>query len=114
MSTSTEDEQQALSYAAVILADSDLEVSADNLLKLTSTAGVQLDKVWGTIYAKALEGQDLKKTLINFNIPTGAAPVAAAPAEGAAADGDEEKKDEESSEDEEEDDDMDMGVGLFG
>ncbi len=106
-------EQTALSYAAVILADADLELSSENLLKLTHAAGLDLDSVWGNIYAKALEGQDLKKLLVNFNISSAAAPAAApaaASGDAEAAGDDEEKKDE--SEEEEEDDD-DMGMGLF-
>ncbi|VEU20888.1 DEKNAAC101827 [Brettanomyces naardenensis] len=106
-------EQEALSYAAIILADSELELSADNLLKLTEAAGLELDHIWGSIYAKALEGQDLQKLLANFNISAGGAVGGAAPAaasgEAAAAEGGEEEEEEK----EEEESDDDMGMGLF-
>ncbi|QPG73282.1 hypothetical protein FOA43_000591 [Brettanomyces nanus] len=108
-------EQEAISYAAVILADAELEMSADNLMKLTDAAGLELDHIWGSIYARALEGHDLQKMLANFTIPSGAAVGGAAPSgtasgAAAAAGGDEEKEDE-SAEEEESDDDM--GMGLF-
>lgn len=48
MSTET-----ALSYAAVILADSELEVSSENLSKLVAGANIEIDSIWAQIYAKA-------------------------------------------------------------
>ncbi|KAF6013822.1 hypothetical protein HII13_001070 [Brettanomyces bruxellensis] len=107
-------EQQALSYAAVILADADLELSSENLLKLTHAAGLDMDSVWGNIYAKALEGQDLKKLLINFNISSAAAaPAAASGAAAGEADAAEEDEEKKEESEEEEEDDVDMGMGLF-
>ncbi|KAH3660296.1 hypothetical protein OGAPHI_006882 [Ogataea philodendri] len=103
--------EAALSYAAIILSDSDVEISAENLLKLTSGANLEIDNIWASIYAKALAGQDLNALLTNFSV--GAAPAAGA-APGAAAGASEEAaaEEEEASAAEEEEDD-DMGFGLF-
>ncbi|KAG7861323.1 hypothetical protein KL919_002057 [Ogataea angusta] len=104
--------ESALSYAAIILADSDVEINPENLLKLTSGANIEIDNIWASIYAKALDGQDLKSLLTNLNIS--AAPAAAAApgaTSGGAADAAAEEEKEASAAEEEEDDDM--GFGLF-
>lgn len=97
-----------VSYAALILADAGLEVSADNLLSLSKAAGASVDNVWAEVYAKALEGKDLKEILSGFHT---AGPAAGAPAAagGEAASG--EAAEEKPQEEEESDDDM--GMGLF-
>ncbi|GMM32224.1 ribosomal protein P1A [Martiniozyma asiatica (nom. inval.)] len=102
--------ESALSYAAIILADSELEVSAENLIKLTTTAEIEIDGIWGQIYAKALEGKDLPALLANFNVS--AAPAAAGASAGAAGAADEAAAEEKEEEAKEESDD-DMGFGLF-
>ncbi|BCR97727.1 ribosomal protein P1 [Aspergillus luchuensis] len=101
----------ACSYAALILADDGVEVTADKLQTLLSAAKVQeVEPIWTSIFAKALEGKDIKELLTNVGsagpaAPAAAAGGAAAPAEAAAA---EEKKEEEKEESDE-----DMGFGLF-
>ncbi|KAJ6092997.1 60S acidic ribosomal protein P1 [Penicillium sp. IBT 16267x] len=108
MSTS----ELACSYAALILADDGIEISADKIQTLLTAAKVQeVEPIWATIFAKALEGKDIKDMLTNVG-SAGPAPAAggaaatggaAAPAEAAA---------EEKVEEKEESDD-DMGFGLF-
>ncbi|KAK5963965.1 ribosomal protein P1 RPP1B PWA37_004305 [Arxiozyma heterogenica] len=100
-----------ISYAAFILADAGLEISADNLQALTKAAGANVDNVWADVYAKALEGKDLKEILSGFHNagPTiGAASAGAAT--GAAA---EAAAEEAAAEEEAEESDEDMGFGLF-
>ncbi|KAE8161984.1 60s acidic ribosomal protein-domain-containing protein [Aspergillus tamarii] len=101
----------ACSYAALILADDGIEVTADKLQTLLTAAKVQeVEPIWTSIFAKALEGKDIKELLTNVGSAGAAAPAgaaaggAAAPAEAAA----EEKKEEEKEESDE-----DMGFGLF-
>ncbi|OVF09566.1 putative 60S acidic ribosomal protein [Clavispora lusitaniae] len=103
--------ESALSYAALILADAEIEISADNLNKLVSKANVEVEGIWADLFAKALEGKDLKEFFFNFS----AAPAAAgaAPAAGAAAAGAEEAAAEEKEEEAKEESDDDMGFGLF-
>ncbi|RAK98404.1 ribosomal protein P1 [Aspergillus ibericus CBS 121593] len=101
----------ACSYAALILADDGLEVSAEKIQTLLSAAKVpEVEPIWTSIFAKALEGKDIKDLLTNVGSAgsAAAAPVAggaaaAAPAEAAA----------EEKEEEKEESDEDMGFGLF-
>ncbi|KAG6844247.1 hypothetical protein H0H87_008461 [Tephrocybe sp. NHM501043] len=102
----------AATYAALILADEGIEITSDKLLTLTSAANVELEPIWASLLAKALEGKNVKDLLSNVG-SGGGAPAAAAPAAaaagGAAA---EAPKAEEKAEEKEESDD-DMGFGLF-
>ncbi|EMG46711.1 RPP1A 60S acidic ribosomal protein P1-A [Candida maltosa Xu316] len=102
--------ESALSYAALILADSDIEITSEKLLALTTKANVEVEGIWADLFAKALEGKDLKEFFFNFSsAPAAAAAPGAAAAGGAAA---EEAAAEEEEEAKEESDD-DMGFGLF-
>jgi len=101
----------ACSYAALILADEGLEVSADKIQTILSAAKVQdVEPIWATIFSKALEGKDIKDLLTNVGSagPASAGPAAAAG--GAAAPAEEKKEDKEE---EKEESDEDMGFGLF-
>ncbi|RKP32173.1 ribosomal protein 60S [Metschnikowia bicuspidata] len=102
--------ESALSYAALILADAEVEITADKLTTLVSKANVEIEPIWAHIFAKALDGKDLKELFFSFS----AAPAAAAVTGGAAAGGaaTEEAAAEEKEEEKEESDD-DMGFGLF-
>ena len=55
----------ATSYAALILADEGLEISADKILTLTKAAGVDVESIWAQLFAKALQGKDVKEMLLN-------------------------------------------------
>ncbi|KAG2035365.1 60s acidic ribosomal protein-domain-containing protein, partial [Suillus americanus] len=104
----------AATYAALILADEGIEITADKILALTEAASVELEPIWATLLAKALEGKNVKDLLSNVGAGGGApavgAPVAAA-AGGAAAI--EAPKEEEKKEEAKEESDDDMGFGLF-
>ncbi|EON62763.1 hypothetical protein W97_01988 [Coniosporium apollinis CBS 100218] len=105
----------ATSYAALILADDGVDITADKLQTLIKAANVQdVEPIWTTLFAKALEGKDVKDLLMNVGSGGGAA--AAAPSGGAAAggagDAAPEAKEEEKEEEKEESDE-DMGFGLF-
>ncbi|RYP93031.1 hypothetical protein DL770_000905 [Monosporascus sp. CRB-9-2] len=104
----------ASSYAALILADDGVEITADKLQTLIKAAGVaDVEPIWTSLFAKALEGKDVKDLL--SNVGSGGGGAAAPAAGGAAAGGDaaaeakEEKKEEEAAEESDED----MGFGLF-
>ncbi|KAK4700333.1 large subunit ribosomal protein LP1, partial [Phenoliferia sp. Uapishka_3] len=103
----------AATYAALILADEGIEISAEKINTLTSAAKVEVEPIWATLLAKALEGKDVKDLLTNVGSGGGApASGSAAPAAaGAAAAAEPEKKEEKVEEKEESDDDM--GFGLF-
>ncbi|EKM78184.1 hypothetical protein AGABI1DRAFT_85883 [Agaricus bisporus var. burnettii JB137-S8] len=102
----------AATYAALILADDGIEITSDKIISITNAAGVELEPIWASLLAKALEGENVKDLLSNVGSGGGApAPAAAggAAAGGAAA---EAPKEEEKVEEKEESDD-DMGFGLF-
>ncbi|KAK2749654.1 hypothetical protein FQN57_005876 [Myotisia sp. PD_48] len=103
----------AVSYAALILADEDVEITADKLQTLLKAAGVQdVEPIWTSLFSKALEGKDVKDLLLNVGSGGGAAAAAPAAAGGAAtateAEAPAEEKEGEASESDE-----DMGFGLF-
>jgi large subunit ribosomal protein LP1 len=55
----------ATGYAALILADEGLEITADKLTTLTKAAGVEVEAIWAQLFARALEGKDVKNMLLN-------------------------------------------------
>ncbi|KAK9782877.1 putative 60S acidic ribosomal protein P1 [Seiridium cardinale] len=103
----------ASSYAALILADDGVDITADKLQTLIKAAKlVDVEPIWTSLFAKALEGKDVKDLLSNVGSGGGAA--AAGPAAGgAAAGGEAEAAKEEEKEEEKEESDEDMGFGLF-
>lgn len=75
-------------------------------------ANVEVEPYWPSLFAKALEGVDIKKLISSIGSGAGpAAPAAAAAAPAAAAAKKEDKKKEESADEGGSDDDM--GFGLF-
>ncbi|KAG1811246.1 60s acidic ribosomal protein-domain-containing protein [Suillus subaureus] len=104
----------AATYAALILADEGIEITADKILALTEAASVELEPIWASLLAKALEGKNVKDLLSNVGagggVPAVGAPVAAAAGGAAAA---EAPKEEEKKEEAKEESDDDMGFGLF-
>lgn len=69
MSSNTVNPETAVSYAALILADEGLEVTPDKLQTLLKAAGVEIEPIWSTIFAKALEGKDVKQILTTVQVP---------------------------------------------
>ncbi|PVU95976.1 hypothetical protein BB560_005835 [Smittium megazygosporum] len=57
--------EKAIIYASLILADDGLEINADNLQTLTKAAGVSVDPVYFSIFAKALGGRDINDMIMN-------------------------------------------------
>ncbi|KAI8934239.1 60S acidic ribosomal protein P1 [Plenodomus lindquistii] len=103
----------ATSYAALILADDGVDITADKLQSLIKAAKIEdVEPIWTTLFAKALEGKDVKDLLLNVGSGGGAAPAAGAASGGAAAATEDAPAAEEKVEEKEESDD-DMGFGLF-
>ncbi|KAI5949294.1 RPP1B [Candida jiufengensis] len=103
---------QLISYAALILADAEAPITSEALLSITEAAGASVDKYWADIFAKALEGKNVKELLFSFaaSAPASAGAASSGAAAGGAAT--EEAAAEEVEEEKEESDD-DMGFGLF-
>jgi hypothetical protein len=54
---STNKSEQAVAYAALILAHESITITADKLQELLEAAGIEdVEPIWTTIFAKALEG----------------------------------------------------------
>eukprot|EP00010_Vexillifera_abyssalis_P009371 CAMPEP_0201546398 /NCGR_PEP_ID=MMETSP0173_2-20130828/2680_1 /ASSEMBLY_ACC=CAM_ASM_000268 /TAXON_ID=218659 /ORGANISM="Vexillifera sp., Strain DIVA3 564/2" /LENGTH=123 /DNA_ID=CAMNT_0047955041 /DNA_START=73 /DNA_END=444 /DNA_ORIENTATION=+ len=109
-------EKLACSMAAIILHDEKIAVTEDKILAIVEASGVNLPSIWGKIYARGLEGQDLTGLLLSTasagfgGAAAGSSGGAAAAGgdDGAEAGGDDAKADESSSE-------ADVGAGgLFG
>ncbi|KAI0386608.1 ribosomal protein 60S [Hypomontagnella monticulosa] len=104
----------ASSYAALILADDGVEITADKLQTLLKAAKVvDVEPIWTSLFAKALEGKDVKDMLSNVGSGGGAAAAGPAAGAGGAGGAAAEEAKEEEKEEEKEESDEDMGFGLF-
>jgi large subunit ribosomal protein LP1 len=106
----------AVIYAALILQDEGIAITGEKIQAILTAAGVQVEPFWPSLYAKALEGVNVKDLISNISSGVGsagagpaaaAAPAAAASAPAAAAAPAKKEEKKEESEDE------DMGFGLF-
>jgi len=85
-------------------------------ISLTSAAKVDIEPIWATLLAKALDGKDVKALLTNVGAggaPAAGGAVAAASGGAAAAEAEPEAAKEEEKEEAKEESDDDMGFGLF-
>ena len=98
----------ACTYAALILHDDGIAITADKIATIVKAAGVEIEPYWPTLFAKLLERKNIEDLITNVG-GGGAAPAAAAG--GAAAGGAAAEEEKEESEEEESDDDM--GFSLF-
>ena len=96
------------SYAALMLHDDGLEITAEKLSKVIKASGNEVDAYWPALFAKALKSANIDELLTSVvnAAPAAGGAVAAGGADAAPA---EEKKEEKKEEAE----DVDMG-GLFG
>ena len=100
-------DELACTYAALILHDDGLEITAEKLSKVIKASGNEVEPYWPMLFAKALKGQDVGELLTNL--------ASAGPAAGPAAAAGPVAVEEEAPKEEkkEEAEDVDMG-GLFG
>ncbi|KAH7092701.1 hypothetical protein BKA62DRAFT_723325, partial [Auriculariales sp. MPI-PUGE-AT-0066] len=75
----------AATYAALILADDGVEITADKITALTGAAAVEVEPIWQPS-CKGAFGQERKDLLSNVG-SGGGAPAAAGPVAGAGAGG---------------------------
>ncbi|XP_046392513.1 60S acidic ribosomal protein P1 [Ischnura elegans] len=104
-------------YSALILVDDDVAVTGEKIQTILKAAGVDVEPYWPGLFAKAVEGINVKDLITNVGAGVGSAPSGgAAPAAGGAAEAAapaEKKKEEAKKEEPEEESDDDMGFGLF-
>ncbi|KAF3931764.1 hypothetical protein ABW19_dt0202096 [Dactylella cylindrospora] len=105
----------AVSYAALILADEGLEITAEKLQTTLAAAKIEIEPIWTVIFAKALEGKDVKDLMLNIG-SGGGGPVAVGPS-ATGPSGTEEQTQEPDHDHEREgdncDSDDDLGLSLF-
>ncbi|CBZ52886.1 unnamed protein product [Neospora caninum Liverpool] len=97
-------------YAALILSDDKMDVTAENIQKLVTASGNTVEPYMPSLFARALQEQNIAELISNAGSGACAAPAAAAPAAGGDA-GAPAAKEEKKEEPEEEEDDM--GFSLF-
>ena len=101
-------------YASLILVDDDVAVTGEKINTILKAANVEVEPYWPGLFAKALEGINVKDLITNIGSGVGAAPAGgAAPAAAAAAPAAESNKEEKKKEEESDQSDDDMGFGLF-
>ncbi|KAH8413072.1 hypothetical protein KR009_007786 [Drosophila setifemur] len=101
-------------YASLILVDDDVAVTGEKINTILKAANVEVEPYWPGLFAKALEGINVKDLITNIGSGVGAAPAGgAAPAAASAAAPAAEAKKEEKKEEESDQSDDDMGFGLF-
>merc|ERR1712127_675577 len=101
-----EHDELCCSYAALMLHDDGLEITAEKLSKVITASGNTVEPYWPVLFAKALKSAKIEDLLSNVAQAGGGGGGAAGPA----AEADEAPKEEEKKEEVE---DVDMG-GLFG
>lgn len=110
------DSELACVYSALILHDAGVTVSADKMTKLIKAANVEVEPIWATLFARALEGKDIGSLICNVGSGVAAGGGGGGAAGGASAADEEtkeEKKEEPKKEESEDESDDDMGFGLF-
>ncbi|KAH8266478.1 hypothetical protein KR044_003853 [Drosophila immigrans] len=101
-------------YASLILVDDDVAVTGEKISTILKAANVDVEPYWPGLFAKALEGINVKDLISNIGSGVGAAPAGGAAAPAAAdAPAAEAKKEEKKKEEESDVSDDDMGFGLF-
>merc|ERR1711874_124814 len=98
-----------------ILVDDDLSITPEKISTVLKAANVDVEPYWPDLFAKALEGIDVKSLITNVGsgVGSGGAPAAGGGGGGAAAAPAEEVKEEAKKEESEDESDEDMGFGLF-
>nr|O01359.1 RecName: Full=Large ribosomal subunit protein P1; AltName: Full=60S acidic ribosomal protein P1; AltName: Full=Ribosomal protein RPL-21 [Oscheius tipulae]AAB71726.1 ribosomal protein rpl-21 [Oscheius tipulae] len=107
-------QELACVYAALILQDDEVAITGDKIATLLKAANIEFEPFWPGLFAKALEGVDVKNLITSVSSGASAGPAqaaAAAPAGGApAAAAPAESKEGRRSQGESDDD---MGFGLL-
>jgi len=114
-------DELACIYAALILHDDGISVTADKIATILKAAGVSVEPYWPTLFAKALDGIDIGSLLGSLGSaasavsagPVSGGSAAASPAAAPAAAEEKEEVKEEKKDDSDEESDEDMGFSLF-
>mmetsp|Transcript_26473 Transcript_26473/g.47520 ORF Transcript_26473/g.47520 Transcript_26473/m.47520 type:complete len:126 (+) Transcript_26473:1059-1436(+) len=109
----TTHDELAVSYAALLLHDEKLEITAANINKVLTAAHVKVEAYWPSLFASAIKGKDISRLLSGAGASSAgpAAPAAAAQTAGATPAA---TKKEEKKKDEEEEEEAGGAMDLFG
>jgi large subunit ribosomal protein LP1 len=112
---SDEKPELLVTFAALILNDDKVPITAENLTKLIEAAGADIESYWPKLFAQLLEGRDVNELLLNAGGTPGAAPAGGAAAGGAAPAAAEapKGKEKEKEKEKEEEEEVDLGFSLF-
>eukprot|EP00008_Paramoeba_atlantica_P006166 CAMPEP_0201488922 /NCGR_PEP_ID=MMETSP0151_2-20130828/20383_1 /ASSEMBLY_ACC=CAM_ASM_000257 /TAXON_ID=200890 /ORGANISM="Paramoeba atlantica, Strain 621/1 / CCAP 1560/9" /LENGTH=100 /DNA_ID=CAMNT_0047874347 /DNA_START=89 /DNA_END=391 /DNA_ORIENTATION=+ len=99
-----------MGYAALMLHDSEIDVTADRLNDILKAAKIEALPVYATLYEKFLQKNSIESMLTST---AGAAQAGGAPAAATSSEGDAKKEDKKAAPVVEEEEDEDMGLGLF-
>ena len=105
-------DEYCCTFAALLLHDEGLEVTADKMKKLIEASGNKVESFWPGLYAKALSGRNVGDLLSGGGAAP--APAAATGAATGAAPAAEKKAEAPKKEEKKEDEDMGGPIGLFG
>ncbi|PNT04089.1 hypothetical protein POPTR_014G105400v4 [Populus trichocarpa] len=103
----------ACTYAALILFDENISITAEKIATLVKAANVQIESYWPGLFAKLAEKRNIEDLIMNVGSGGGAAVAVAAPAGGATAPADAPAAEEKKEPVKEESEDEDMGFSLF-
>ena len=104
----------ACTYAALILNDDGIAITADKIMTLVKAANVQVESYWPALFAKLLEKRSIEDLITNVGSGGGGPAVAAGgPAVPAAGGAVAPPPVEEKKEEPKEESDDDMGFSLF-
>ncbi|XP_011039261.1 PREDICTED: 60S acidic ribosomal protein P1-like isoform X1 [Populus euphratica] len=103
----------ACTYAALILFDENIPITAEKISTLVKAANVQIESYWPGLFAKLAEKRNIEDLIMNVGSGGGAAVAVAAPAGGAPAASDAPAAEEKQEPVKEESEDEDMGFSLF-
>ncbi|GMN44310.1 hypothetical protein TIFTF001_013516 [Ficus carica] len=104
----------ACTYAALILHDDGIPITAEKISTLVKSANVTVEAYWPSLFAKLAEKRNLDDLILNAGSGGCAAPAAvSAPAGGAGSAAPTAAAVEEKKEEPKEESDDDMGFSLF-
>lgn len=96
--------EQAVSYAALILADESISITPEKLQTLLKAAGIEdVEPIWTTIFANALKDKDVKEILTTVTAAASGPAVGGGSGKG--------EGDDKDGEQDGEDDGIDLGMG---
>ncbi|XP_047323365.1 60S acidic ribosomal protein P1-like [Impatiens glandulifera] len=105
----------ACTYAALILFDDGIPITAEKIATLVKAANVSVESYWPSLFAKLAEKRNIEDLIMNVGSGGGgAAPVAAAAAASGGAAAAAPAKEEKKAEVKEESDEEEFGFDMFG